>query len=547
MQTLIARFRVPLARCSVLLALLLTVGYMPLRAASAQVDQWEVFEVALKGPTDGNPYVDVRLTGVFTDGVRTVTVPGFYDGDGAYRIRFMPETPGEWRYETKSNRWPLTDKSGVFTVMPAKPGNHGPVRVKNTFHFAYADGTPYRPIGTTCYSWTHRPEAMEEQTLKTLAGSPFNKVRMAIFPQAHGVKHMPPTRWPYQGTPPRSWDLTRFNPEFFRHLERRIGQLRDLGIECDLILFHPYDDDEEWGFETMTPELDDHYVRYVVARLGAYRNVWWSVANEYDFLRTKTEEDWDRVFRLLQTYDAHQRLRSIHNGKQIYDHNKPWVTHVSLQNAMAAEEPGRATLYRDVYRKPVIFDELKYEGNHHLRWAQLTGPELVQHFWACTVAGTYGGHSEFFSDDKEVVWLAHGGVLKGESAPRLAFLRRILEESPAGGLDPSDQWQDPRMAGKPGHYYLMYFGHEQPTSWVPMLYRNGLTEGMEFKADVIDTWGMTVTPVPGVIVTKKADRYQFTDRAGQAIALPGRKYMAVRLRYSGGAAPVSTAKPPMEQ
>lgn len=102
------------------------------------------------------------------------------------------------------------------------------------------------------------------------------------------------------------------------------------------------------------------------------------------------------------------------------------------------------------------------------------------------------------------------------------------------------------MAGKPGHYYLMYFGHEQPTSWVPMLYRNGLTEGMEFKADVIDTWGMTVTPVPGVIVTKKADRYQFTDRSGQAIALPGRKYMAVRLRYSGGAAPISTAKPPME-
>jgi hypothetical protein len=36
------------------------------------------------------------------------------------------------------------------------------------------------------------------------------------------------------------WDFTRFNPEFFRHYEKRIGQLRDLGIEADLILFNPY-------------------------------------------------------------------------------------------------------------------------------------------------------------------------------------------------------------------------------------------------------------------------------------------------------------------
>lgn len=70
----------------------------------------------------------------------------------------MPETPASGGTKRKAD---YTDR-GVFTVTPAKPGNHGPVRVKNTFHFAYADGTPYRPIGTTCYSWTHRPEAMED-------------------------------------------------------------------------------------------------------------------------------------------------------------------------------------------------------------------------------------------------------------------------------------------------------------------------------------------------------------------------------------------------
>ena len=517
-----------------------------LAAVQTTVEQWGIFEVALKGPSEGNPFVDVRLTANFTDGVRTIEVTGFYDGNGVYRVRFMPDKTGEWRYETKSNRWPLADKSGIFTVTPATGKNHGPVRVRNTYHFAYADGTPYKPIGTTMYSWTHRPKEMEELTLKTLAASPFNKVRMAVFPQAHGVKFMPVERFPFQGKAPRDWDFTRFNPEFFQHLEKRVADLAALGIECDLILFHPYDDDEEWGFETMDAKTDDFYLRYVVARLAAYRNIWWSVGNEYDFLRTKTESDWDRYFQVIQKADPFNHLRSIHNGKLIYNHNQPWVTHVSMQNGMATEEAGRAELYRDVYRKPIVYDELKYEGSHGLRWAQLTGQEMVHRFWNCTVAGTYGGHSEFFEDERQVVWLAQGGELKGTSAPRLAFLKKILDEAPAEGLEPHDQWQDPRIAAKSGHYYLMYFGVEKPTEWTLDLYRTGLQEGMEFKAEVIDTWDMTITPVEGVFTTKKKDRYNFTDRDGRAIKLPGKPYMALRITYVGGAAPLSTAKPPME-
>ncbi|WP_438482581.1 DUF5060 domain-containing protein [Oleiharenicola lentus] len=536
--------KLPRALC--LLLVFLSLGGALLRAAPTSVEQWGLYEVALKGPADGNPFVDVRLTATFTDGVRKVEVNGFYDGDGVYRVRFMPETTGEWRYETKSNRWALTDKSGVFTVTPATGKNRGPVRVRNTYHFAYADGSAFKPIGTTIYSWTHRPAAMEEETLKTLATAPFNKVRMLVFPQAHGVKFMPVERWPYVGKAPRDWDYTRFNPDFFQHLEKRVGQLRDLGIECDLILFHPYDDDEEWGFETMSTEADDHYLRYLVARLAAYRNIWWSIGNEYDFLRTKTVADWDRYFQVVQANDPYNHLRSIHNGHLLYDNGKPWVTHSSIQNGMAAAEPGRAELYRDVWRKPVVYDELNYEGNHELRWAQLSGRDMVRNFWNATVAGTYGGHSEFFEDERQVVWLAQGGKLKGESAPRLAFLRKILEDAPASGLDPIDQWRDVRLVGKAGEYYLVYFGEKKPTSWAPSLYRNGLVEGMQFQVDVIDTWDMTITPVEGAITLKKKNRYVFADRDGREINLPGKPYQAIRLRWVGGPKPQPVVKAPVE-
>ena len=45
---------------------------------------------------------------------------------------------------------------------------HGPVRVADTFHFAYADGTRMRPIGTTAYAWTHQGDELEQRTLATL-------------------------------------------------------------------------------------------------------------------------------------------------------------------------------------------------------------------------------------------------------------------------------------------------------------------------------------------------------------------------------------------
>ncbi len=511
-------------------------------SARAAVEKWGIFELTLKGPTDGNPFVDVRVSAVFTNGSSTLEVPGFYDGDGVYRVRFMPEAVGEWRYETRGNRWELTGKTGSFVATMPTQGNHGPVRVHNTFHFAYADGTPFKEIGTTIYNWLDTPEELQEQTLKTLASAPFNKARMLILPQREKYqKTFAPPRWPFAGTPPRSWDFTRFNPDFFRHYEQRLAQLRDLGVEADLILFNPYG--APWGFDTMDAAADERYLRYVVARFAAFRNVWWSMSNEFDFLRTKTMADWDRYFQIVQQADPYHHLRSIHNGALLYDNNKPWVTHASIQNGSAVEEPGRAELYRDVWRKPVVYDEVKYEGDSGYRWGNLSGPEMVHRFWCGTVAGTYVGHGDYFKRNEDT-WTSFGGELRGVSAPRLAFLRKILEDGPADGLEPIDKWQDARTAGQPGLYYLTYFGHEAPTTWKFSLYKNGVTDGQRYQVDVIDTWNMTITPVAGEFVTQKKDAYQFVDAQGRSVTLPGQPGIALRIRRVGtDGKPVKTELP----
>ena len=149
----------------------------------APVEQWGLFEQRLDGPRDGNPFVDAQLSAKFTNAAdhKTVNVEGFYDGDGAYLIRFMPEEQGNWHFETTSNRPKLNGKTGDFTCSAPAEGNHGPVRVAYTYHFAYADGTPFVAIGTTCYAWWNQPEKIEETTLASLKASPFNKVRANVI------------------------------------------------------------------------------------------------------------------------------------------------------------------------------------------------------------------------------------------------------------------------------------------------------------------------------------------------------------------------------
>jgi len=47
---------------------------------AAGVECWDVFEVSLKGPSSGNPFVDVDLSARFRQGDRVFTAEGFYDG-----------------------------------------------------------------------------------------------------------------------------------------------------------------------------------------------------------------------------------------------------------------------------------------------------------------------------------------------------------------------------------------------------------------------------------------------------------------------------------
>lgn len=495
---------------------------------------YDICEVRFKGPAGGNPYLDVTFHAHFSQGNRKVRVTGFHDGADDYVIRFMPDHTGEWSFSTSSNVAELDGKTGKLTVTEARAGVHGPVRVRNRFHFAYDDGMPYYPFGTTCYAWTHQPIAMQDETLETLKTSGFNKIRMAVFPKDYPFNTNEPLQPIYMEKPDGGIDFDRPNPEAFRHLEAQIARLAELGIEADLILFHPYD---RWGYATMSEAQNLRYVEYVAARLSAFRNVWWALANEYDFLLdTIPVQTWDRFCHILEENDPAQHLRSIHNGDQNmnFDHRKPWITHVCIQNWDVKRTPE----WRNAYGKPVVNDEPEYEGNIIYNWGNITAQELVHRFWITLLRGGYAGHGETFADPDDQIWWAKGGKLHGESWKRINFLLKLMQEDGLQGLEPMgqhDEWPWSRISGARdlgGKVSLIYFGEHQPNQWT-----TGLpTEDGSYEVDLIDTWNMTVTPAKRIeAFVPHPQRHGSIVRGGKAdaafgIELPGRPNLALRVR-----------------
>ncbi len=486
------------------------------KPTNENVEQWGVFEVKAQGPSTGNPFVDVQFGARFTLGHRTVDAAGFYDGDGVYKVRFSPDTMGRWSFETTSNVNQLAGLTGGFECVAPATGNRGPVGTAHQFHFQYADGTPYFPFGTTCYAYGFIGAPYGDETLKNLKEAGFNKVRICLLPK--GLGNLQPVAMPFErigealapgaenladdSSSKEKFDLARLNPAYFQHFESCILDLMGAGIEADVILFHPYD---AWGFKSMGQEADDRYLRYAVARLSAYRNVWWSIANEYDLIRSKSMTDWDRFFRIVQECDPYSRLRSIHHSRVEYDNSKPWCTHASLQEYDFEKSAARFA----AWNKPIIYDEIQYEGNIASRWGNLSAEEMTHRFWRATVYGVYATHGEtYMVTDGSPVW-SNGGELHGTSPARITFLRKLLEKTGTNGLMAAE---NPYYlnAGNPGAVILYYFDYHCVGE-----YTFPLPENVKFKAAMIDPWAMTESPLSGTFSGKSK------------ITLTGKPYMAV--------------------
>lgn len=474
--------------------------------AANTAEKWGIYEVELASEkTFERPFRDVKISAIFRKGQVLKKVEGFYDGGSTWRIRFMPEETGTYSFSIASSNDEFDGLTGTLECVEPQEGNHGPVRVKGTYHFSYADGTPFFVMGTTAYAWTYRPSEFREKTLESFVKYGFNKIRMLFFPKYYvggyndvDISYEPPV-FPFAGDP-KKFDFQTLIPEYFRNFEDRVMELMRLGIQADVIFFHPYD---AWGIDwgNMRQEDDLFYLRYLIARLAAYRNVWWSLGNEYDINNTADgrfcvnmeRKDWDLIGAFAKANDPYGHLISAHNIPfGIIYPDREWLTHVSYQH------PDTYTLLLELktkYKKPVINDEYEYEGNIKDNWGNSTAETTLLRHWLTAMAGGYGTHGEVFKIDgnnKDLFW-SYGGTMVGESAPRLKFMKQILEACPFQEMERDYINTDGHnyfSLSKGTDDYLIFCRHELPGKalWY------GPYDGTEpeYQATVYDVWNCEV-------------------------------------------------------
>lgn len=504
----------------------------------------QMFTLRFQGEVPADE-IDVDLTAVFEheDGERTL-VKGFYAGEGRYEVRFLPQRTGKYRYKV----------SGLFTREGEEVCEASELR-----GVIHADGTAFRdahgryfhPFGTTVYALVHQEEALVDTTMKTLKAAPFNKVRLCVFPKYMDYNRSDPPMYPYafkDGKP----DVSRPDFAFWKMLERRLMEFNDMGIEADLILFHPYD---KWGFSHMAKEDCFRYLDYALRRLCAFPNIWWSLANEYDVVFSYAGM-FPEFAAYVAEHDPYSHLLSNHQMLSPWDFSEPHTTHVCLQT----KDVVHTAHLMATYHKPVLYDEVQYEGNLPWDWGSITPELLVERFWRACASGAYCTHGETFADpekgEDQVLWWGKGGELHGKSPARIAYLRKLIESLP-GKLEPLTNelffpneatLEGCRKDAKAGKYSpwmtaiithtltkegLLFlkampernFGHIGEDVYLYYLadqcaavFDITLPENKQYRVTVIDTWEMTETAA-------------FESASGKVrVPLPGKTGMAILAR-----------------
>lgn len=526
----------------------------------------EMIEFEYKGKEPEGSCVIVDLRAEFIGPDKNIFVKGFYDGNGIYKVRFLPETTGSYRYKVSG----LVTEEGSFFVEPADDKHHGIVRADGT-HLRYADGKYIHTFGTTVYALAHQDDELTEETFKSLECGAFNKIRICVFPKHYVYNHNEPKYFAFERDvnaevvsftdnlgehrTVQQIDTDRPVYEFWQDFEHKLERLFEMGIQVDLILFHPYD---RWGHSHMSSESNLRYLDYTIRRLAAYPNIWWSIANEYDLFLDWNIEKWHEIDEFIADNDPFHHLLSNHNCFPTYDYSRDAITHVSIQTRTMT----RVAELQKKYGKPILYDECCYEGNLKETWGALSAKEMVNRFWKVTTTGGYCTHGEVLLDDSintpteldnAVLWWAKGGKLKGESPKRIKFLREFVESLPAP-LDPlvvglskmfamsRDEMNeaikklpeenkafvnvllsmDEKELQYTGHGEYIFAGHIGEEVYLYYLandccarYMPELPQGKTYSVEVIDAWNMTREKIAEGI------------KRGDEIRLPGREYMAI--------------------
>jgi pectate lyase len=320
-------------------------------AGPAAIPRFGIFEENFtQQRTYANPYTAVTADATFVqaDG-KERSIPLFWGGGNTWRVRFSPDTTGEWSWSIHSNDRGLDGQRGKFTCTTST--RHGGITAMKDYpyHFQHQDGTPWWMFGDTQWE-AFADDPAQNLTAKSMreyftlrAAQGFNYVHAEIIGLVRASNLDASGR---EQVAFHDYRAESINPAYFDNVDARLAQANALGITVGMILMEPYftpassiDPKYRYDNRCWMSFGDDaarlRYARYCVARYSAY-NVLFLLTLEWGpaakpLGREQCVAMFNRIGAEIQKHDPHQRLRGIHddNGtlpNDFYGEGSEWNT-----------------------------------------------------------------------------------------------------------------------------------------------------------------------------------------------------------------------------
>ncbi len=415
--------------------------------AASPVEVYDYVEIVvnIEAPDAPNPFTGATLTGAFGkagEGARW-NVDGFCDSpDGrVFRIRFMPPSEGSYTYSL-SYRQGGFEASDTGTFQAAAGRRRGPIRVDAEYpwHFVWAGtGEHYFFNGTTAFwlmGW--RDERFIRESLDRLHELKVNRVRVLLAGNMDNLlgeavmtgDNFTMVLRPWVAKAPASFDqpgidYTRFEVPYWQKFERMLKYARDR----DVIISVVQDISTHKAQPAAGSPDERRYLRYAVARLGAFSNVTWDLGDDLDSFR---DEKWaHETGSLIETWDPYHHLATSHPvHREHQDRAAEWFGFTSIQDwsrkqhALMLEE-------RQIQKKtgriiPQTNEEYGYE-DHYPKWAPGMGSdsaEALRHVaWEIAMAGAYGTTGESARRGTNIWPDTGGGWINGRGDDTMVMLK----------------------------------------------------------------------------------------------------------------------------
>ena len=393
-----------------------------------KVERWDTHEIELTAAGSyANPFKDVSVTATFThtSSGKTITIDGFHDGGSTWRLRFMPTELGDWTYTTSSADSGLNGKTGTIDcIAPAKAYLRGPLAVQG-HHFVHADGTA-KFLMSTRLTCQFADPALWPPLIQFLKSKRINRVFFTM-PGNHFSGSAYKT--PYLFGP--GTDFDRYNLTAFQSIDAFIDALRKADIIASPYFYYFNDKVQR----NMTSAQDQAYIRYGMARFGAYANVMPVLSNEVEQKYTNRGQQYDlnshtwanNTGSYLKSRAVFGQPVTVHNPMEsqgaanpsFYQLLREWPfdawTDLILKQAQVGSLGSAPTIDPDEpynsyspewnergyarqneiliglrsFGKPIINEEPGYEMGGNYSWNGQTSETLRRTFWTATTAGAY--------------------------------------------------------------------------------------------------------------------------------------------------------------